>query len=50
MVVIGVPKDSEDKEFVKELSDILNLGIDETKIKKTFKINTKIYLLLNHRH
>ena len=38
---IGVPKDTDDKEFVKELSDILNLGIDETNIKKTFRINTK---------
>ena len=38
MVIIGIPKDSDDKEFVKELSDALNLGIDE---KKTSWINTE---------
>ena len=41
MVIIGVPKDSDDKQFVIELSAALNLGIDETKIKKTFRINAK---------
>ena len=37
MVIIGVPKDSDDKQFVNELSAALNLGIDETKIKKNIQ-------------
>ena len=41
LVFIGVPKDMDDKTFIKELSEELNLGIDENRVIKTFRIKAK---------
>ena len=41
LVFIGVPKNMDDKTFIKELSEELNLGIDENRIIKTFRIKAK---------
>ena len=38
---IGVPKDTDDESFIKELSGELNLGLDRSAIKKTFRIKAR---------
>ena len=41
LVFIGVPKDIDDKIFIKELSEELNLGLEKSAIKKTFRIKAR---------
>lgn len=41
LVFIGVPKDIDDKTFIKELSEELNLGLEKSAIKKTFRIKAR---------
>ena len=41
LVFIGVPKDMDDKTFIEELSGELNLGLDKSAIKKTFRIKAR---------
>ena len=41
LVFIGVPKDIDDKTFIKELSEDLNLGLEKSAIKKTFRIKAR---------
>ena len=41
LVFIGVPKDMDDETFIEELSGELNLGLDRSAIKKTFRIKAR---------
>ena len=41
LVFIGVPKDIDDETFIKELSEELNLGLEKSAIKKTFRIKAR---------
>ena len=41
LVCIGVPKHMDDRMFIQELSEELNLRLDNCKIKKTFRIQAK---------
>lgn len=41
LVFIGVPKEMDDKTFINELSEELNLGLEESSIKKTFRIKAR---------
>ena len=41
LVCIGVPKHMDDRTFVQEISEELNLELDNSKIKKTFRIQAK---------
>ena len=41
LVCIGVPKHMDDRTFIQELSEELNLDLDNSKIKKTFRIQAK---------
>ena len=41
LVFIGVPKCTDDENFIEELSSELNLGLDKSAIKKTFRIKAK---------
>ena len=41
MVCIGIPNGMDDKNFIQEVSKELNLGLDENKIKKSFRINAR---------
>ena len=41
LVIFGAPNDFDDKKFVQELSNELQLGIDVQNIKKTFRIQTR---------
>ena len=41
LVFIGVPKDTDDETFIEELSGELNLGLNRSAIKKTFRIKAR---------
>ena len=41
LVCIGVPKHMDDRTFIQEISEELNLELDNSKIKKTFRIQAK---------
>ena len=41
LVFIGVPKCTDDENFIEELSSELNLGLDKSAIKKTFRIKAR---------
>merc|ERR1711942_597682 len=41
LVFIGVPKGTDDENFIEELSGELNLGLDRSAIKKTFRIKAR---------